>query len=63
MVTLKKSRHLSEIFFDKNLSLSKYQEAYNRGDSGLLPWGCQLLIPIKALFLNYDKESKFSFKP
>ena len=37
MVTLSKTRHLSEISFDKNVSLSKYQEAHNRGDTGLLP--------------------------
>ena len=62
MVTLSKTRHLSEISFDKNVSLSKYQEAHNRDDTGLLPWGCELLIPIKTFFLNYDKESNFSFK-
>lgn len=63
MVTLSKTRHLSEISFDKNVSLSKYQEAHNRGDTGLLPWGCELLIPIKTFFLTYDKESNFLSNP
>lgn len=56
MVTLSKTMHLLEISFDKNVSLSKYQEAHYRGDTGLLPWGCELLIPVKSFFLNYDKH-------
>lgn len=61
MVTLSKTRHLSEIFFDKNVSLSKYQEAHNRGDTALLPWGCELLIPIKNIFFSPVRIRKVTF--